>query len=65
MMYLGVVFFGNLFGTLCASWTWMSVFFPRLGKFSAIMPLNMFSAPFSLSSSFGTPIMPMLVHLMS
>ena len=37
-----------LFGTLCYSWTWMSVSFPRLGKFSAIMPSNMFCAPFAL-----------------
>ena len=33
----------------------MSVSFPRLGNFSAIISSNMFSAPFSLSSS-GTSI---------
>ena len=26
-----------LFGTFCASWTWMSFSFPRLGKFLAII----------------------------
>lgn len=34
---LGVGLFGLIvFGTLCASWIWMSVFIPRLGKFSTI-----------------------------
>ena len=28
---------GSLFETLHASWTWLSVSFPRLGKFSAIL----------------------------
>ena len=28
-----------------SSWTWMSVSFPRLGKFSAIISSNMFSVP--------------------
>ena len=37
-------------GTLCASWIWISVSFPILGKFSAIVSSNKFSAPFSLSS---------------
>ena len=40
----------------------MSVSFPMLGKFSAIISLNIFSVPFSLSSS-GTPIIRILVHL--
>ena len=57
--------FGSiLFATLWASWIWTSVSFPRLGKFPAIISSNNFSAPFSLSSPFGTPIMQMLVHLM-
>ena len=48
-MCLDVIFFGLiLFGTLFVSWTWMSVSFPRLGKFSAIIPSDKLSAPFSL-----------------
>lgn len=31
-----------LFGTLCDSWTWMPIFFPRLWKFSAVMSSNIF-----------------------
>ena len=33
---------------LCTFWTWVTVSFPRVGKFSAIMFLSMSSAPFSL-----------------
>ena len=56
-VYLGVVLFGLIpFGTVHAFWTWVFVSFPRLGMFSAIIVSNMFSAPFSFSSS-GTPIM--------
>ena len=36
-------------GTLCASWTWLTIFFPMLGKFSAIISSNIFSDHFSLS----------------
>ena len=43
-----------LFGTLWASWTWMSVSLPRLWKFLAIIYLSIISAPFSLSSP-GAP----------
>ena len=53
-----------LLGTLCASWTWLTIFFPMLGKFSASITSNIFSDPFSLSSPSGTSIMKMLVHLM-
>ena len=53
-----------LLGTLCASWTWLTISFPMSGKFSAIISSNIFSGPFSLISTFGTPIMPVLVHLM-
>ena len=35
-----------LLGALCASWTSISVFFPRIGKFSVTVSSNMFS-PFS------------------
>ena len=38
------------FWTLCPSWTWMSVFCPRLGRFSAIMSPCEFSAPLSFYS---------------
>ena len=62
---LSVDFFGFiLFRTLCASWTWISVSFYRLRTFSAIISSNKCSAPFSLFSPFGTPIMQMLVCLM-
>ena len=51
-------------GTLCASWTWFTISFSMLGKFSALISLNIFSGPFSLSSVSGTYIMRMLLHLM-
>ena len=53
-----------LYGTLCASWTWVAISFPVLGKFSTIISSNVFSGPFSLSSPSGTPIMRMLLCLM-
>ena len=34
-------------GILCASWTWLTISFPVLGKFSAIISLNIFSGSFS------------------
>ena len=49
-VYLGVFLFGFiLYGTLFTSWTGVTVSFPRVRKFSAIMSSNMFAAPFSLS----------------
>lgn len=42
----------------------MSIFFPILGKFSAIIPSNKFSDPFSFSSSSQIHIMPVLLGLM-
>ena len=48
----------------CVYWTCMSVFFPRLGKFSAFMSSGMFYTPFSFLFPSGTSIMQMLVHLM-
>ena len=35
--------------TLYASWTCLSISFPMLGKFSALISSNIFSGPFSLS----------------
>ena len=43
-----------LSGTLCTSWTCLTISFPVLGKFSAIVSSNIFSGPFSLSSPSGT-----------
>ena len=45
-----------VYGTLCASWTWVAIYFPMLGKFSTIICLNTLSDPFFFSSSSGTPI---------
>ena len=54
---LGVFLLGFILpGTLCASWTWVTVSFPRLGKFLTVISSNIFSGPFSLSSPSGTPI---------
>ena len=60
---LGVLLLGFILpGTLCASWTWLTISFPMFGKFLAIISSNIFSGPFSTPS--GTPIMRMLVCLM-
>ena len=51
-MCLGVgLFVSILFWTLCASWTYMSISFARLGKFSII-----FSNRFTISCSFSFPL---------
>ena len=63
-MCLGVFLLGSiLYGTLCASWTRLTISFSILGKFSTIISLKIFSCPFFFSSSSGTPIIRMLVHL--
>ena len=63
-MCLGMFLFGFiLYGTLCASWTWSAISFSVLGKFSAIISSKTFSYPFFFSSSSGTPIIWMMVHL--
>ena len=63
-MCLGVFLLGFiLYRTLCASWTCLAVFFSMLGKFSTIISSKMLSCPFFFSSSSGTPIIQMLMHL--
>ena len=53
-----------LYRALCASWTWVTISFPILGKFFTIIFSNIFSDPFSFYSFSETPINQMLVHLM-
>ena len=63
-MCLGMFIFGFiLYGTLCASWTWLAISFSMLGKFSTIISSKIFSCPFFYFSSFGTSIIQMLGHL--
>ena len=60
MMCLGVSLFGStLFGTLCASWIYMSISFTKLAKLSFIIFSNRFPIYCSFSSS-GMPVMQML-----
>ena len=59
MFLLGFI----LYGTLCASWTWLTISFSMLEKFSNYNLSKIFSCPFFSSSSSGTPIIQMLVHL--
>ena len=47
-----------LFGTLWIFWTWVTISFPILGKFSIIISSSIFSWPFLLSS--GTSVIRML-----
>ena len=49
-----------LYGTLWTSWTWVTISFPILGKFSTFISSNIFSCPFLLSSSSGTPMIQMV-----
>ena len=77
MVFLFVFFFWNsydsnvgvfrlgfiLFGTLWVSWTQVTISFPILGKFSTIISSSIFSWPFFLSSSSGTPMIRILGHL--
>ena len=52
-----------LYGTLYVSWTWLTISFSMLGKFSTIISSKIFSYPFFFSSSSGSPIIWMLVCL--
>ena len=51
-------------GTLCVSWTWLTISFSILGEVFNYYLFKYFLRSFSLSSPSGTPIMQMLVHLM-
>ena len=63
-MCLGVFLLGFiLYGTLCASWTWMTVSISMWGNFQLIISSKIFSYPFFFSSSSETPIIRMFVHL--
>ena len=54
-MCLGMFLIGFiLYGTFCASWTWLTISFSMLGKFSTIISSKIFSYPFFFYSS-GTP----------
>ena len=58
-MCLGVFCLGFiLFGTLWVFWTWVTIYFPILGKCSTIISSSIFSWSFFLSS--GTPMIRML-----
>ena len=59
MLLLGCI----LYGTLWTSWTWVTISFPMLGKFLTRISSSIFSDPFFWSSSSGTTITRMLVHL--
>ena len=59
MFLLGFI----LYGALCTSWTWLTISFSMMGKFSTIISSKIFSYPFFFSYSSGTPVIQMLVHL--
>ena len=58
MILLGFI----LYGILCPSWTWLTIYFSMLGKFSTLTSSKMFSYTFFFSSS-GAPIIQMLLCL--
>ena len=63
-MCLGVFLLGFImYGTLCASWTWLTISFSMLQKFSTIISSKIFLYAFFFSSSSGTTVIQILVHL--
>ena len=60
---LGVGLLGLIFHGISVPPIFEFVSFPRFSTFSAIISSNTFSAPFSLSSPSGVPIIWMLLHL--
>ena len=54
-----------LYGTLCPSWTWLIISFSTLGQFWTKMSSKIFSCSFFFSFSSGTPIIQILVHMIS
>ena len=52
----------TLYGTLCVSWTWLTISSSMLGKFSTIIS-SKFSHTLSFSLLLGPPIIQMLVRL--
>ena len=64
MMCLGMVLFrSNFFGTLCASWTYMSISFSKLRNFSFLIFSNKFSISCCSSSPSVTPMIWMLARM--
>ena len=49
--------------SLWVCWAWVAISFPILWNFPTIINASIFSWPFFLSSSSGTPILRMLVRL--
>ena len=62
-MSLGMFLLGFiLYGALCTSWTWLTISFPMLEKFSTIISSKNLSYTFFFSSS-RTSIIQILMHL--
>ena len=63
-MCLGMFLLGFiLYGTLCTSWTWLTISFSMLGRFSTIISSKIFSYTFFFSSSYRILIIQMFVYL--